>query len=69
MPIQIRDLFDLGFGIRNGKIRIRDKYSGSATLVIQYTYIDRTNFESSDPDLQKLYISSLCILFFLLCCR
>jgi hypothetical protein len=30
--IRIRNLFDHGYRIRDGKIRIRDKHPGSATL-------------------------------------
>jgi hypothetical protein len=32
--MRIQNLFDRGSGIRNGKIRIRDKHPGFATLKI-----------------------------------
>jgi hypothetical protein len=35
--MRIRNLFDPGFRIRGGKIRIRDKHPGSATLPIRIT--------------------------------
>jgi hypothetical protein len=36
----IRNLFDPGSGIRDGKIRIWDKHPGSATLLIIMNKID-----------------------------
>ena len=39
---RIRDLFDPGSGIRDGKVRIRDKHPGSATLVLADKYLAET---------------------------
>jgi hypothetical protein len=45
----IRNLFDPGSGIRDGKIRIRDKHSGSATLHVPVSFFKFHKYGSNDP--------------------
>jgi hypothetical protein len=46
--MRIRNLFDPGSGIRDGKIRIRDKHPGSATPILKRKSLPPT------PEAQRL---------------